>query len=325
MSALIKNFAKAIDPAVKVVFNGTFTKAEKASEKICHVMKAEDYTTEMSSNVNVGMAELRVEQGGVNYQDFLQGDTKNLTQYTYDRGVKISKKLMKWNKLGQIKSMVTEAARSLFHRIEFDITKLIERGFDTTYTHGRDGSTVIDLAGGDAVALFSASHSSIRSSTAISNRLTDGTTVNMDFAEDALEAAETVTYPAITGEDDEKIDLRPDRLFISRKKSWEAMRLLKSTGRVGTPNNDINLIKGRYNPVELPYMDASYLNYFALCDSNANAAGGMMTMLVGSMAEHDGPYIDFDTKCIKHSWETELAAGHNLYHPWVGSKGTNAA
>lgn len=319
------NFAKAIDPAVKVVFNGNFKQVENNAEKICKVGNATDYTTEMASNANLTMAELRSEAGGVNYEDFLASDAKNLTQYVYDKGVKISKKLMKWQKLGQIKALVANAALSIARRREFDITKLLERGFDTTYTHTVDGSTAIDLAGGDAKALFASSHATTRTSTALDNRINDGTTYNMDMAEDAFEAAEGVSAPSITDNSDQEIDMKVDTLFHSKKKAWPVGRLLKSAGRVGTPNNDINIVKGRYNPVELPFIASAYNEYFFLKDSNMNNMEGFLTLLMGSSKgfEHDGPFIDFDTKAIKHSWEIEFAAGHNNWQSYLGSKGTN--
>ena len=323
---LLVNFAKAIDPAVRMVFDGDFKRAPKQSDKICYSQKAEDYTTQISSNVNVTMAELRNENSSVNYEDFLQGDYKSLTQYVYDRGVKISKKLMKWQKMGQIKALVEGAAQALVRRKEFDITKLLERGFLTTYNHTIDGSTVIDFTGGDGLALFTPSHATKRTSTAQSNRIGDGTTVNMSFSEAALEAAETVTAAAITDNSDQVISMTLDTLFYSRKKEWAVQRLLKTAkGRVGTPNNDINLVQGRYDSVRLDYMDAAYAEYFFMSDSNLNKKTGFMTLLLGADGEHDGPYIDFDTKCIKHSWEMEFAAGHNNWQSMLGSKGTNVA
>lgn len=322
---VIVNFSKQVDPAVKLVFNGTFKQAVNNAEKICKVGKAEDYITEIGSNVNVGMAEYRSEAGGVNYEDFLQGDSKNLTQYVYDKGVKISKKLMKWNKLNQIRSLVAGAAMSVVRRREFDITKLLERGFATTYAHATDGSGLINLTGGDAKAEFASNHATKRSSTAQDNRINDGTTYNMDMAEDAFEAAEGVVAPSITDNSDQVIDTKYDTLFHSKKKAWAVGRLLKSAGRVGTPNNDVNLVKGRYSAVELPYMDVSYAEYYFLKDTEMNNMEGFMTLLYGSEAgyEHDGPYIDFDTKAIKHSWEIEFAAGHNNWQSFAGSKGTN--
>jgi hypothetical protein len=326
MSNLIVNFAKAVDPAVKTVFNGDFKRAPKQSDKICYSQKAEDYITQIGSNVNLSMAEIRTEQNSVNYEDFLAGSSKNLTQYVYDRGIKISKKLMKWQKLGQIKQLVEGAAQALVRRKEFDITKLLERSFLTAYTHSVDGSTVIDLTGGDSLALISASHATTRTSTAQSNRISDGTTVNMAFGEAALEAEDTVTRAAITDNSDQVISSSADTLFISRKNMWAAERLLKtSKGRVGTPNNDVNLVQGKYELVRLDYMDSVYNSYFFLKDSELNRKAGFMLMLVGADGEHDGPYIDFDTKAIKHSWEMEYAAGHNNWQSFTGSKGTNAA
>jgi hypothetical protein len=124
---------------------------------------------------------------------------------------------MKWNKLGQIKSLVAGAAQTIVRRREFDATKLLERGYATSYTHSEDGSTVISLTGGDSTALFSASHATVRSSTAVNNIIGDGTTVNMDLAEDALEAAETVIAAAITDDSDQVIEYNLDTLFVSRK------------------------------------------------------------------------------------------------------------
>lgn len=211
-------------------------------------------------------------------------------------------------------------------RREFDITKLLERGFLTTYTHSLDGSTKIDLTGGDSIALFTPSHASTRTSTALTNRITDGTTLNMAMSEAAFEAAETVTMAAITDNSDQVISLKATNIFHSRKKAWIVERLLKtSRGRVGTPNNDINLVQGRYEPVQLDYMDTAYAEYYFMSDNDMNKKPGFLTMLVGADGEHDGPYIDFDTKAIKHSWEIEFAAGHNNWQSFAGSKGTNAA
>lgn len=322
---LLVNFSKAIDPAVKVVFNGDFKRANRVSDKICNKLTAEDYITEMASNANVTMAAYRDENASVNYEDFLPSDAKKITQYVYDKGIKISKKLMKWNKLGQIKQLVSGASEALVRRREFDITKLLERSFLTTYTHTVDGTAKIDLTGGDGLALITPSHASTRTSTALTNRITDGTTLNMAMSEAAFEAAECVTAAAITDNSDQVISLSLSDVFFGRKKAWQVDRLLKTAGRVGTPNNDINLVQGRYNPVRLDYLDSAYQEYFFMKDGEVNNKAGFMTLLVGTDGEHDGPYIDFDTKTIKHSWEDEFAAGHNNWQSYVGSKGTNAA
>ena len=135
-----------------------------------------------------------------------------------------------------------------------------------------------------------------------------------------------LTAQAITDNSDQVIDFMPTDLFTSRKKMFDAQRLLKTaTGRVGTPNNDINLMKGRYNHHWLPFLDSSYNDYWFMKDDEINRKQGFLTLLFGSPKgfEHDGPFVDFDSKAVKHSWEMEFAAGHNNWQSYLGSKGTN--
>lgn len=322
--ANLAEFSKAIDPAVNIVFNGQFKAAGNTYKDVCSVSRTELYQEEISSNVGLTMARLVSEQASTEYESFLQGNNKVLTQYEYRIGTQISKHLAKFNRLGQIKSLISAAGDAIGRRREFDVTKLVERADATAYTHGTDGSTVINLTGGDSLALQSSSHSTKRSATAQSNVIGDGTTSNMDLAEDALEAAETVTAPAITDESDQVVQYNLSRLFVSRKKSWSAMRLLKtSAGRVGTPNNDINLIYGRYSMTVLPYMDSAKADYWMLKDDSMNSMPGFMMYVESQGLEKDGPYIDFDTKGIKYSWSLMFGAGHNEWRSYLISQGDN--
>ena len=324
MSALLVNFAKGIDPAVEVISTGEFKRAGSIYREICDVQRANNYNTEMADFVNLSLAPLRTEEGAVEYENLLQGDNNILVQYEYTVGTKISDKLVRWNKVNIIKKLLSGAPNAVGRRREFDITKLLERGDATSYTHSNDGSTVIDLTGGDGVATFSASHSSVRTSTTQNNVIRDGTVNNMDLAEDALEAAETVTRPSITDDSDQVVELKYSDLFVSRKKSWVAQRLLKTAqGRVGTPNNDYNLVYGRYRFHELAYMDTARDEYWFLKDSELNAQGDFMTYLEGHGLDKDGPFVDFDTKSVKYSWSLEFAAGHNLWQSYAGSQGDN--
>ena len=323
--ANLKQFSKAIDPAVNIVFNGNFKAAGDTYKDICSVGRTELYQEELSSNVGLSMAALKTEQASLEYESLLQGDNNILTQYEYAKGTQITKHLAKFNRLNQIKTLIANAGSCIGRRREFDITKLIERFDTTSYTHTVDGSTIVDLSGGDGLALGVTNHATKRSSTAQSNVITDGTTANMDLAEDALEAAETYLSPRITDESDQVIQYNLTRLFCSRSKSWTAMRLLKtSAGRVGTPNNDINLIQGRYALTVLPYMDAAKANYWALKDDAMNSLPSMMSYFESQGLEKDGPYIDFDSKGIKYSWSIMFAAGHNEWRPFLCSSGANA-
>ena len=172
--ALLTNFSKAIDPAVNIVFDGSFKAAGETYKDICNVGRTELYQEELSSNVGLSMARLVTEQSSTEYEALLQGDANILTQYEYRVGTQISKHLAKFQRLNQIKGLIAKQGDAIGRRREFDITKLLERHAATSYTHGTDGSTVIDLTGGDSSALGVTSHSTKRSSTAQSNLVYNG-------------------------------------------------------------------------------------------------------------------------------------------------------
>lgn len=326
--ATIVEFSRSIDPAVNTVFNGNFKQVPSTYEDISRVEKTDIYITEMTSNVGASMARVRDEESSVQYEAYQQGNGKNLTQFEVSHGVIISKFLWKFQRLGQIRALVANTAQAVARRREFDVTKLLERGDATSYTHSVDGSTKINLTGGDTLALFSASHSSVRSATTLSNVIGNGTTSNMDLAEDALEAAETVTAAGITDDSDQVISMNLDTLLVPRPLTWIAQRLLQSTGRVGTANNDVNLVKGRYKLVTLHYHDntaSTYGKYWYLKDTQINNNDGFVSYIESQpiMRDNAEPYIDFDTKAIKHTWSLMYVLGHNMWHSYLGSQGDN--
>ncbi len=327
--ATITEFSRSVDPAVNTVFNGNFKQVPTTYKDVASVSKTDIFTTEMTTNVGASMASERTEQASLTFEAFLQGDGKNLPQFEVAHGVQVSKHLWKFQRLNQIRSLVANTAQAVARRREFDTTKLLERGFDTSYTHEVDGSTKISLTGGDSLALFSASHATTRSSTAQTNIIGDGNTVNMDLAEDALEGAETIIAPDIDDNSDQVIAYNLDMLLVPRSLTWVAQRLLQSTGRVGTNNNDVNLLKGRYKLVTLPFhsISSTFSTAFYLKDSSMNNMEGFVSYIESQpvMRDEGSPFVDFDTKSIKWSWSLMYTLGHNNYQSVLGSKGKNVA
>jgi len=105
------------------------------------------------------------------------------------------------------------------------------RAFNTSYLGG-DGSTLVACAGGG-----SASHALVAGGTA-----TNGPSAAVDLSEAALEQA-SIDIASFTSDRGLKISVRPTTLIIPKELMFEASRILKSDGRVGTDNNDINALK----------------------------------------------------------------------------------
>lgn len=95
----------------------------------------------------------------------------------------------------------------------------------------------VGYVGGDGVTLLNASHPNWAGGT-WSNVI--GTAA--DLSEAALEQA-CIDIAGWTNDRGLKIAVRPKALIIPKELMFEASRILKTEGRVGTDNNDINAIK----------------------------------------------------------------------------------
>jgi len=89
---------------------------------------------------------------------------------------------------------------------------------------------------GDAVSLFSTSHPTIAG--VFSNTLTTQADLNETSLEQAL-----IDIAALTDERGLKIAAKGVKMIIPSAGQFTAERLMKSQGRVGTADNDINAIK----------------------------------------------------------------------------------
>jgi phage major head subunit gpT-like protein len=109
------------------------------------------------------------------------------------------------------------------------------RAFSTSYVGG-DGASLIASAS-SAVAGGSASAPNVAGGT-----YTNGPSAGADLSEAALEQA-CIDIAGFTNDRGLKIAVRPRKLVIPKELMFEASRILKTEGRVGTDLNDINAVK----------------------------------------------------------------------------------
>ncbi len=93
--------------------------------------------------------------------------------------------------------------------------------------------------GGDGVTLINASHPNVAGGT-YSNVVATA----VDLSEASLEQA-CIDIAGFTNDRGLKIAVRPRKLVIPYQLMWEADRILKTEGRVGTDLNDLNALKAR--------------------------------------------------------------------------------
>jgi hypothetical protein len=116
-------------------------------------------------------------------------------------------------------------ARAMAYTKQVKAASVLNNGFSGNY------------AGGDGVALFSTAHPTVGGGTN-----SNTAAVQVDLNETSLEAA-VIQIAAWTDERGLLIAAKPQKLVIPPALMFVADRLLKTEGRVGTADNDINALK----------------------------------------------------------------------------------
>jgi len=177
-----------------------------------------------------------------------EGDSMSITQKRYGGRISISKDMRMFDRYDQIQEVTQENAQFAFDRVDQSQADLILNGFT--------GSSYTDVYGysqsnltADAVVLFSASHTNNQNANTARNLIRNAA----GTANPALDRAAIVT-----ARKDARINRDPnsanrpvtlDRLIVSATNEDLAERTVYSSGVVGTPNVDLNPLKGKISNI----------------------------------------------------------------------------
>ena len=147
-----------------------------------------DLLTKDSSLSGLGFAGRIVENASVAAQSPVQGFDQTYTQVHYGILLNFTEAMWKFGiKKRNLERITREAVQAVEDVREQLCADRLDQSYNTSYTASDpSGNYIVTTAGGDAVALISASHTREDAGTAWGNRITDGSTVNMDFDYDAL-------------------------------------------------------------------------------------------------------------------------------------------
>lgn len=177
-----------------------------------------------------------------------EGDSMSITQKRYGGRISISKDMRMFDRYDQIQEVAQDNTQFAFDRIDQSQADLLLNGFTSTSYTDLYGYSQSNVAA-DAVVFFSASHT---------NNQNAGTARNLirnvaGTANPALDRASIVKAraDALTNRDPNGSN-RPvslDRLIVSATNQDLAERTVYSSGVVGTPNVDLNPLKGKINNI----------------------------------------------------------------------------
>jgi hypothetical protein len=173
-----------------------------------------------------GLAPVKSEGAGVQYDSEVQGFTTRYTHVAYALGYIVTKEELDDNLYEQVSKKRSAALAMSFRQTKENVAaNIYNRAFNSTYK------------GGDGVELCSTAHPNTSGGT-YSNKLT----VDADLSEASLEDA-TIALMGFQNDRGLLINVMPKSLHIARQEYYNAARILKSVNQPTNANNDINVLR----------------------------------------------------------------------------------
>ena len=292
---------KELEPGLNALFG-----LEYKSYKEEH---SEIYTTESSDRAfeeevmlsGFGEAPVKAEGAGVAYDQAQEVYTARYTHETIALAFSLTEEAIEDNLYDRLSSRYTKAlARSMATTKQIKAANLLNNAFTTSL-------------GGDGVALCSTAHPTLGGAD-LANELA----TSADLSEASLEQA-LIDIAAFTDERGLKIAVQGTKLIIPKELQFTADRILKSTLRVGTADNDINAIKNM-GMIPQGYSVNHYLTdvdgFFIMTD----APNGMKMFNRVSMST--GFEGDFETGNVRYKARERYSFGFSDPRGIFGSPGT---
>jgi hypothetical protein len=292
---------KELEPGLNALFGLEYKNYENEHLEIYEVESSDRAFEEEVMLSGFSTAPVKTEGSGVFYDQAQEVFTARYTHETIALAFSLTEEAVEDNLYDRLSARYTKAlARSMAQTKQIKGAAVLNGAFDTSI-------------GGDGQPLCSTAHPTLGGPNG-SNRLA----VDADLSETSLEQA-LIDIAAFTDERGLKIAMQGLKLIIPKELMFTADRIMKSTLRVGTADNDINAIK---NMGMIP--QGYTVNHF-LTDTNGwfiktDAPNGMK--MFERVAIRTGFEGDFDTGNVRYKARERYSFG---FSDWRGIYGCPGA
>ena len=216
---------KELEPGLNALFGLEYKRYENEHEEIFDKETSERAFEEEVMLSGFGNAAIKAEGSGVSYDQANETFTARYTHNTIALAFAITEEAIEDNLYDRLASRYTKAlARSMANTKQVTAANVLNNGFSTSFP------------GGDGSPLFSTTHATIAGT--FSNTLATAADLNETSLEQSL-----IDIANFTDERGLKVAAQGLKLVIPVQLQFTADRLMKSAGRVGTSDNDINAIR----------------------------------------------------------------------------------
>ena len=292
---------KELLPGLNALFGLQYATYDQEHKEIYETETSERSFEEETKLSGFSAAPVKNEGSAISYDNAQEAWTARYNHETIALGFSLTEEAIEDNLYDSLSARYTKAlARAMAYTKQVKAAAVLNNGFSNAY------------AGGDGVALFSASHPLVSGGTN-----SNIPTTPADLNETSLEAA-VIQISLWTDERGLLIAAKPKKLVVPSSLQFVATRLLETELRVGTADNDINAIKNNGSIAE------GYCVIHFLTDTNAwflttDVPNGMKHFVRSPLANSmDG---DFDTGNVRYKSRERYSFGWSDPLGMFGSAG----
>ena len=218
---------KELEPGLNALFGLEYKRYDNESSEIYATESSDRAFEEEVMLSGFANADVKAEGQGVSFDEAQETFTARYTHETVALAFAITEEAMEDNLYDRISSRYTKAlARSMANAKQVKGAAPLNNGLPGVAT----------FKTGDGVSLINASHPTIAGT--FSNTLATAADLNETSLEQAM-----IDIAAFTDERGLRIAAQGKKMIIPSALQFTAERVLKSPGRVGTADNDINALK----------------------------------------------------------------------------------
>ena len=280
---------KELLPGLNALFGLEYARYGEEHKEIYETESSERSFEEETKLSGFSAAPVKNEGSAIAYDNAQEAWTARYNHETIALGFSLTEEAIEDNLYDSLSARYTKGlARAMSYTNQVKAASVLNNGFSAAYT------------GGDGVALFSTAHPLVAGGTN-SNRPSTAADLNETSLENAV-----IQIAAWTDERGLLIAAKPKKLIVPPQLQFVATRLLETSLRVGTTDNDVNALKNNGSIPE------GYTQNHFLTDPNAwflttDVPNGMKhfvrTPLSNSM---DG---DFDTGNVRYKSRERYSFG----------------
>ena len=216
---------KELEPGLNALFGLEYDRYENQDKEIFDTESSDRAFEEEVMLGGFANAAVKPEGQGVSYEDAQETYTARYTNETIALAFALTEEAVEDNLYDKLSTRYTKAlARSMANTKQVKAANILNRAFNNAYL------------GGDAKELCATDHPTL------SGEQKNELSTAADLNETSLEQM-VIDIAGMKDERGMKIALRGMKMIIPVNLQFVAERLMKSAGRVGTADNDINAIK----------------------------------------------------------------------------------